>query len=186
MIGLVEGIGDKISLPHLFAKAGKTSAISLIELGGKTNIVRQNDGWEKTIARQIELGQSDFFILLDADVYFFPYSTYTEELNGMKDRVAYFLSKRKNIKIRLFWATKNYESWLIGGLRKGDRFCELTSFKAIPGDTQAHPENTKEWLKAHISDGRYGPDVQRCLTKHIDLGLARQRNNSLKVFLDAL
>jgi len=184
---LVEGQGDVLSLPILVRKSKQAAVkIDCLDMLGKSNIVRMNDGFEKTMIRQIELGYKRFYILLDADVFFAPYENYTDEVAGMTTRVNEFKTSR-GVEVTLFWAIKAYESWLIGGLKKGDHFCGLhKTIRGIPGDTQTAPADPKKWIRDHRSDNRYNPDVQVCLTRHINLGLAQRRNDSLRTFLDRI
>ncbi len=155
-------------------------------MGGKSNIVRENDGFEKTIIRQVDLGVKNFFVLMDADVFFYPYETFGQEELGMKARIDALKIKFPTINIGLFWASKSFESWLIGGLKRRDDYCGLRKInRAVPGDTQAFPESPKVWVQEHMIDGRYNSEIQECLTRHIDIGEARKRNNSLRFFLSS-
>lgn len=184
IIVLVEGDGDARSLPILLSKSkGTNFKIECVDMKGKSNIVRKNDGFEKTILRKIELGNSEFTLLLDGDVME-PYKSHVEEKDDITTR-ANRLSQEKNIIVKVFWAIREYESWLVGGLRSGDRFCGLTKpIKGPPGNTEQAPIDPKEWIKSRRLDNRYDPNVQVCLTRHINLGLAKQRNNSLRKFLN--
>lgn len=185
MIGLVEGLGDAKSIPHLLAKAGKQVHVECIDMGGKSNIVRQNQGFEDTIKRQVSLGKTKFFILLDADTYFNPYTTFADESAGMQARVQSMQQDIKGMTIDLFWAKRNYESWIIGGLQPGDQFCGISRrIRAVPGDTQAAPADPKTWLMNFLHKNRYGSTMQACLTKSMSIQLGRQRNHSLRQFLD--
>ncbi|MBI1806313.1 MAG: hypothetical protein HYR76_04585 [Ignavibacteria bacterium] len=186
IIVLVEGNGDARSLPVLFSKSkGTNFEIECVDMKGKSNIIRKDDGFEKTILRKNDLGNSEFALLLDGDVME-PYKSLVEEKDDMTARAAN-LSQEKNISVRVFWAIREYESWLVGGLRSGDRFCGLTkAIKGPPGDTEAAPIDPKEWIKSHRTDNRYDPDIQVCLTQRIDIGLAKQRNSSLRKIIDEL
>ena len=181
---LVEGNGDEISLPILLKRLkGADLKIQCLDMGGKSNIVRLNDGFEKTILRQTALGYTKFAVLLDGDKCP-PYKNLRQETDGMQSR-AKQLEQNEGIKIKIFWAIREYESWIIGGLKRGDRFCGLSkTIRGIPGDTQSFPPDPKQWIKNHRSDGKYNPEVQKCLTMHMNLKLARKRNASLHTFLD--
>jgi hypothetical protein len=184
---LVEGHGDEISLPVLLkgAKGGHVK-VQCIDMNGKSNIVRLHDGFEKTVLRQKELGFTKFWLLLDGDVFFPPYKNLAEEQKGMRSRSKQ-LEGELRLQVKLFWAIRAYESWLIGGLSRGDRFCGLSkTIKGISGDTQASPADPKKWIREHRFDGDYDPAVQACLTRHLNVGLARDRNQSLREFLDSV
>jgi hypothetical protein len=180
---LVEGDGEVKSLPSLFNKSGKTDNFECIDMQGKTNIVREKNGFEETIKRHLAIGYDNFCILMDADKYFYPYCNFNEELTGMQKRVE-ILQVSISVQIKLFWAIRAYESWIIGGLDKSNKFCNLINIKAISGDTQAHPPNPKEWLMERLHKSRYNPRIQNELTIRIDLSLAVKRNNSLEIFLN--
>jgi hypothetical protein len=184
---LVEGHGDEISLPILLKRAkGGRVKVQCIDMNGKSNIVRLHDGFEKTILRQKELGFTGFWLLLDGDVFYPPYKSLKEEKEGIRNRSKH-LETQLRLEIKVFWAIRAYESWLIGGLRRGDRFCGLSkTIRGISGDTQASPIDPKKWIREHRFDGDYDPAVQACLTRRVNLGLASGRNQSLRSFLDSI
>ncbi|MBI3586811.1 MAG: hypothetical protein HY088_06745 [Ignavibacteriales bacterium] len=181
---IVEGDGDSRSIPILLQKSlGRQQDVKCIDLGGKSNIVRLKDGFEQTILRQKEFGFTQFRVLLDADVFFAPYGTIDQEISGMRLR-AKNLIDNFNIDVRVLWAIKNYESWLIGGLGKGDEFCNLIKItKTVSGDTQSAPSDPKDWLQEHLKDERYNPEMQECFSENVNWTLARKRNKSLRDFL---
>jgi len=184
----VEGGGDELAVPILVSKQrGQDFQISCVDMGGKSNIVRLTNGFEQTVLRQKALGLLDFALLLDRDVIFPPYSSLQQEQDDMRQRCD-ILGRTENIRIRIFWAIRMFESWVIGGLAKGDRFCGLSPKlnKPIPGDTQSFPEEPKIWLTERLEDGRYNSRVLVCLTRQIRLDDARRRNKSLRDFLDGL
>ena len=184
IVVLVEGSGDEKGLPVLLRRANIIGDFHCIDMHGKSNIVRQEGGFEKTLARQSELGFSDFVVLVDRDHTFAPYSSLHEEESGMQLR-ATKLAAALHGRVRVFWANRAYESWLIGGLRKGDSYCGLRRItKPVPGDTQAAPSEPKDWIKDHMLKRRYNESIQVCLTKHVDWTQARSRNKSLRDFLD--
>jgi len=180
---LVEGLGDARAVPILLGKNGKHQDVRCIDMRGKSNIVRMKTGFEETIKRQLALGAEEFVILLDRDVSFPPYASLHQEEIGMRER-SEILQKEIQRTVRVFWAIRAYESWLIGGLRRRDAYCGLKRFAgSVSGDTQASPEHPKEWLKQHLSTRDYNPWTQVCLTKNVDWGKARRRNRSLRDFL---
>jgi len=97
------------------------------------------------------------------------------------------LSQTSGLDIKVFWAKREYESWILGGLMKRDQYCGLSRpiKDEIPGDTQSFPVNPKEWIRDLLVDKRYNPKVQECFTRHISIGLAKKRNASLREFLDS-
>jgi hypothetical protein len=186
IVVLVEGSGDERGLPILLKKANVHQEVSCIDMGGKSNILRLENGFERTITRQVELGRNDFAILLDRDRTFKPYSTLHEEQIGMLQRDQQ-LAEQMDCRVRMFWAIRAYESWLIGGLKKADTFCGLRRInKPVSGDTQASPTEPKEWLKDQMIMRRYSERIQVCLTKSVDWKSARNRNKSLRDFLDTI
>ena len=182
---LVEGEGDERSVPILLQKTvGRRVELSCIDMGGKSNIVRLRNGFEHTVLRQQALGFVEFQVLLDGDVFFAPYANLHEEVKGMSER-AKQLEQSHHLNVRIVWAVRNYESWLIGGIMKGARYCGLARInKPVPGDTQSSPDDPKEWLRERLLDGRYNPDVQLCLSLNINWTQASKRNNSLRIFVD--
>jgi hypothetical protein len=180
---LVEGDGEVRSLPILLSRVNKHRAVSFLDMEGKSNIIRRKNGFENTIIRQKELGYTEFIILIDSDVKE-PYNSHPEEMDDMTKRTR-DLEKREGINIKLFWAIREYESWIVGGIRRGDHFCNIIkTIKGVPGDTEASPSDPKEWLIKHRADKRYKPSDQACFTKHFDISLAKTRNSSLRKFLE--
>jgi len=184
---IVEGYGEVLALPILVKRGKSTSTgIQCLDMNGKSNIVRSDNGFERTIGRQSALGFNRFFVLLDGDVFYAPYSNLEEERTGMLTR-AKNLMDADAVRIEIGWAIRTYESWLIGGLKRGGNFCGLVKpIRGISGDTQSAPSDPKEWLKNHLKDQEYNPEVQRCLSKRIDLRLATRRNDSLKEFFRSI
>ncbi len=68
IIVLVEGPGDKQALPILVQRELGKSPIRPINMKGKSNIVRQERGFEDTVRRQHALGERSFVVLVDGDV----------------------------------------------------------------------------------------------------------------------
>lgn len=184
---LVEGDGDKKSLPILLtrAKGIKPEDLLCIDMKGRSNILRKEDGFEKTILRQARPAITHFFVLLDQTGPRAPYSGFADEVAGLNHRIK-TLNAQHGFNISLFYANREFESWLVGGLRRGSTFCDLLGIRSIPGDTQAAPADPKAWLLNHRRMKRYDSNTQACLTKHFELDLARRRNNSLDKFLQTL
>lgn len=184
IIILVEGEGDQRSIPYLLKRTiGHGVNIRCIEMGGKSNIVRYNDGFERTISRWKGQGYKKFYVLLDKDVTFPPYSSLAQEVRDMPLR-AERLSSKEDIVVEIFWAIRSFESWLIGGLKKGDNYCGLRKVrKPVSGDTEASPSNPKQWIKGQLENNRYNVETQECLTRHIYWSLAKTNNKSLRDFL---
>ncbi len=189
---IVEGSGDELALPILVQnERGVQFQIACKSMEGKSNIVRKNkipalNGFEETIKRQTVLGHNDFVVLLDDDVLYPPYKTRKKEHDDMNQR-ALKLQSQFRIRVRIFWATINYESWIIGGLLRNFNKCMITQpVKTVSGDTQAYPPNPKKWIEEHFSGYEYNPKIQVCLTRHMHVPSAKRRNHSLRLFLDSL
>lgn len=183
---LVEGDGDAFSIPVLLQRVlGQRAEIHILPMGGKSHIVRLEGGFERTILRKRESGFDDFIVLIDADVTFRPYSAIADEKIGMTER-AETVQAANNISVKVLWAVREFESWLVGGIGRGDRYCDLETInKPVSGDTQSAPLDPKEWLRQHVEDRRYSAETQLCLTRHIDWTQARKRNKSLRDFVKA-
>jgi len=185
IVVLVEGAGDKQALPILLQRAGIDVRIRAVDMKGKSNIIRKEHGFEDTVRRQYALGGRSFVILMDGDVTFPPYESLEEERDDMPHR-AEALEEELGTPVRVFWAVREMESWLIGGLRPGDRYCGLKRIKQVPTNTEHSPPDPKRWLERHLRTGGYTPRTQRCLAKRIDIEQARVRNRSMRIFLEAV
>lgn len=185
MIFLVEGDGEVRSLETLFKKAGKNFDFGCLDMHGKSNIIREKEGFENSILRQKEFGPKHFCVLIDADHTYSPYENIEAEIVGMLQR-GKKLGEDFGLKVDIFWARRAFESWIIGGLEKGDQYCGLSKpiTKGISGDTQSSPEDPKEWIQ-ELLDEKYNARTQACFTKHLNLGLAQRRNASLRSFLES-
>lgn len=177
---LVEGDGDKKALPIILNRARGilSDSVLCIDMKGRSNMIREADGFEKTILRQSVPKDTAFFILLDQEGPRSPYVGFADEVAGMNNRASNMMATH-GLPVRVLWAIREFESWLIGGLRKGSKYCNLSGIRSIPGDTQGAPLDPKAWLKAHRTPRHYDSNAQACLAKHIDVKLARQRNHSL-------
>ncbi len=78
MIFLVEGDGDKRALPHLLRRQGMAAPSQVIDMKGKSNIVRSPRGFEDTVRRQAASGSRIFMILVDGDITCAPYVSLDE------------------------------------------------------------------------------------------------------------
>ena len=56
IIILVEGSGDRRSIPSLLQRGQLTFPIRCIDMKGKSNILREHHGFEDTVRRQHALG----------------------------------------------------------------------------------------------------------------------------------
>jgi len=179
---LVEGPGDKRALPILVQRDRGRRSVRCINMRGKSNIVRRNRGFEDTIRRQYALGDRSFVVLMDGDVTFAPYSSVQEEQDDMPRR-AEALERELGAPVRVCWSILEMESWLIGGIQPRSTYCGLGRVGRISNNTETAPPDPKQWLESRLQDS-YSPRVQECLARHIDLLEARQRNHSMRVFLD--
>lgn len=182
IVVLVEGPGDKGALPILTRRAGITVPIRPIDMRGKSNIVRRNRGFEDTVRRQHALGRRSFVVLVDADVTSAPYRSITEETADMRRR-ARSLAQELEVNVRVHWAVLEAESWLIGGIPPGSRYCGLDRVGRVPPNTETAPADPKQWLENHLGTREYKPRTQACLAASVDLAEARARNQSLREFL---
>jgi len=182
---IVEGLGDDLALNSLMPRIHSGAEITCVPMGGKSNIVREKNGFEETIIRQNALGHDQFYVLLDGDVFFPPYANLKEEKEGMAAR-AQKLSQDERIAVEVYWAIKVFESWLIGGLRSNHVFCGLRKkLGRIPFDTEVEPVEPVKWLEQRLKRGHYGHVTQGCLAKYFDIPEARRRNASLEAFCTA-
>jgi hypothetical protein len=180
VIVLVEGDGDRRALPRLLQRAGIVP-VQAIDMKGKSNIVRLQRGFEDTVRRQALAGERLFAVLVDDDTTYAPYSSLADEHRGLTARAA-GLAAHLGVTVKVYWATVEFESWLIGGMVRGATYCALTRVPAIPANTEAHPLDPKQWLKGCLR-GSYEPRVAECLAGAIDLAAAQRRNRSLQEFL---
>jgi len=185
MIILVEGDGDKRALPVLVRRELGISVTRCVDMRGKSNIIRKPKGFEDTVRRQHALGGRFFIILTDADVTFEPYKSLDEERRDMCQR-AEALERELQVPVRACRAVIAMESWLIGGIGRNDGYCGLKRRKQVANNTEISPTNPKQWLKDHLKESDYGPVVQECLARHIDLCQAKVCNRSLCAFLETL
>lgn len=185
MIFLVEGDGDKRSLPVLLKRELQISTIRCVDMRGKSNIIRKPRGFEDTIRRQYELGACSFTILMDFDVTFAPYESLDEEKRDMCLR-AEALERELQVPVRVYWAVVAMESWLIGGIGRNAEYCGLKGSGRISNNTETSPTKPEQWLKNHLKRGDYGPAVQECLARYINMPQAKACNRSLRAFLGNL
>lgn len=184
IVALVEGDGDKRSLPVLVTRESQQAALRCIDMKGKPNIVRQDGGFEDTIRRQHALGGRSFMVAVDSDVFYPPYQSLEQEREQLLLR-AQALAEELAITIQVRWAVLALESWLIGGLQTKASYCGLQRIGQIPANTETAPADPKQWLKDHLRVD-YEPRTQECLAKNIDLPTAKKRNQSLRDFLAAV
>lgn len=184
MIFLVEGEGDKRALPCLLKRYGITVQVRPIDMRGKSNIVRFPRGFEETVRRQAADGNRVFIVLIDNDTTYAPYESLTDEQHGLRER-AQMIAAELGITVEVYWASIEFESWLIGGIQAGGKYCSLQSVPAISANTETQPSDPKVWLKKCLRNN-YEPRIAECLAQHIDLAEARRRNQSLRTFLNAV
>ena len=184
MIFLVEGDGDKRALPHLLRRHGLAASTPVIDMKGKSNIVRTPRGFEDTVRRQAALGNHIFAILVDGDITCAPYASVDDEREGLHAR-ARALAADLGIVLEVYWAHIEFESWLIGGIERSATYCSLQRVRAIPSDTENQPADPKAWLSTCLRDS-YEPRIAECLAQRIDIDAARRHNRSLASFLDAV
>lgn len=180
---IVEGDGEKRALP-LIARRLSMPTVRCIDMKGKSNIVRQPRGFEDTIRRQVALGQRQFVILVDGDVFSAPYRALSDEQSGLRRR-AEALAAELNINIVVCWAVLETESWLIGGLARGDTYCSLRNVPHTSTNSENSPADPKLWLKQYLNED-YGPRIQECLARHVNLVQAQARNRSFATFVACL
>lgn len=181
MIILVEGNGDKRAVPLLLNRYGCPSPTRVIDMKGKSNIVRSPHGFEDTIRRELAAGHRAFVVLVDGDVACAPYESLQKEKEGLDSR-ARSLEMAHAITVNVFWAVVEFESWLIGGIHPSAQYCSLRRTQRIPSNTQVSPADPKVWLRSCLAD-EYEPRIAECLATKIDLALACQRNESMRDFL---
>lgn len=181
IVALVEGEGDKRALPILVQRQFRSQVhLRIIDMHGKSNIVRREKGFEDTVARQRALGNRTFIVLMDADTLP-PYRSFIHERIEMERRTKK-LAARLSIRIEICWAMKEFESWLIGGIHRDAKYCGMSKRTGrIPIDTESAPHDPKRWLRSHL-DRDYEPRTQECLAHNIDLLEAKKRNASLEDF----
>lgn len=180
---LVEGDGDKRAVPILASRDNGGLKLRAVDMRGKSNIVRAHHGFEDTVRRQHALGGRAFLVLMDADVTFAPYHSLEEERSDMQARAA-TLARELGAPVDVCWSILTAESWLIGGLRPQATYCGLNGAQRAPMNTEAAPASPKAWLERHLEDHDYTPKTQECLARNMDLGQAKDRNQSLRAFLD--
>jgi hypothetical protein len=178
---LVEGPGDKLALPALIHRLQPDVKVQCIDMKGKSNIIRQNRGFEDTIRRQQALGKNRFIILIDGDVTSAPYQSLAEERNDLPRR-AQVVAQELQVTVQVFWAIVCMESWLIGGLNSSNPYCGLKVIPRIPTNTETTPANPKQWLIDRLQHNQYLPRTQECLAVRIDITEARRRNQSMSHF----
>lgn len=185
IVVLVEGPGDKRALPILLRRAEKDAPVRPIDMKGKSNIVRKERGFEDTVRRQRALGGQSFIVLIDSDVTSAPYQSLEEETRDMPRR-ARSLAQELQAPVRVQWAIREVESWLIGGIRSGATYCGLKRVGQVPANTETNPSDPKRWLKDHLANREYTPRTQECLAGRIDVQEAQRRNDSMQDFLDSV
>lgn len=179
---LVEGPDDQLAVPALTAR--EQTLVRCIPMGGKSNIVRQNRGFEDTVRRQHSVGGRAFIVLMDGDVTYPPYASLEQERDDMTRR-AEALAGELKIPVRVCWAVLELESWLIAGLPSRATYCGLRNVGRVPANTESTPQDPKRWLKEHLY-GDYQPRTAECIARQITLEQARIHNQSLQLFLTAL
>jgi hypothetical protein len=153
-------------------------------MGGKSNIVRRNHGFEDTVRRQYAVGGRSFIVLMDSDVTYPPYASFAQERQDMPRRAATIAGELK-APVHVCWAVLELESWLIGGMMPRASYCGLSNVGRVPANTESTPQDPKKWLKDHLR-GDYQPRIAECLARSITLEQARIRNQSLQFFLATL
>lgn len=185
IVMLVEGPGDKRALPILVQRDGNDTLIRPIDMKGKSNMVRRHRGFEDTVRREYAIGRRSFVVLLDDDVTSAPYQSLEEEKHDMQQRVQ-SLAHELQIPIQVRWAILEMESWLIGGIQSGSTYCGLKQVGGVPTNTETSPSDPKKWLENHLVSQEYKPRTQECLARRVDLQEAKRRNQSMKIFFDAI
>jgi hypothetical protein len=183
VIVLVEGDGDKRALPYLLRREGISAPVRIVDMKGKSNIIRTPRGFEDTVRRTGD-GSRAAVILIDGDTTYAPYSSMAAERQGLHER-AQVLGAELGIVVAVFWATVEFESWLIGGIVPGASYCSLQRVRTIPPNTETAPPDPKEWLNGCLRGG-YEPRTAECLAQKIDLPAARRCNQSLDAFLHSM
>jgi hypothetical protein len=103
VILLVEGEGDRRAVPWLLQRHGVPSPARVIDMKGKSNIVRSPRGFEDTVRREVAAGNHIFTILIDGDVTSAPYASLTEEQEGLHTR-AQAIAAELSITVEVYWA----------------------------------------------------------------------------------
>src|SRR3990172_7832799 len=146
---LVEGDGEKHSLPVLIQRQLGRTDIRCIDMRGKSNILRRPRGFEDTVRRQHALGQREFVILVDADVTSQPYTSLDNERLDLPQR-AQTIAQELNVRVEFHWAVRESESWLIGGIAARSNYCDLRNVGRPPANTETDPADPKAWLQDHL------------------------------------
>ena len=176
---LVEGSDDQRAVPQLTAR--EKMPVRCINMGGKSNMVRQNRGFEDTVRRQYALGGRAFVVLMDGDVTYPPYESLDKERHDMARR-ATLLAAELSVSVQACWSVLELESWLIAGLQPRAAYCGLRNVGRVPTNTESTPQDPKRWLADHLQ-GDYQPRTAECLARVIELERAKSRNQSLHSFL---
>jgi len=179
---LVEGPDDQLAVPKLIGR--EPIPIRCISMNGKSNIVRQNRGFEDTVRRQYSIGGRAFIVLMDGDVTYPPYASLEQERCDMARR-AEMLAGELKVSVQVCWSVLELESWLIAGLPPRASYCGLRNVGRVPTNTENAPQDPKRWLMDHLS-GNYPPRTAECLARFITLEQATARNQSLRLFLAAV
>ena len=90
------------------------------------------------------------------------------------------------VSIRVSWAVRVAESWLIGGIANRASYCGLQDIRQVPANTETEPEDPKDWVENHLREREYAPAVQECLAQHINVQEAQRRNQSMRTFFDTV
>ncbi len=208
---IVEGAGDLRALPILLEKARQRSLlhsvpeVKYVDAHGKPYILDESvdsrgrpRGLEGFVRRHEAIGSRQFIVLLDSDKTFPPYLCNQDENNLELERQQMPLRAQKigsslGVDIVVCWAKWELESWLIGGLEKGEIVCDgLERFSirfAIPEDTSVRPRDPKKWLIQQSRRRRpedYTPGSVECLALHVNVQEAYQRNPTFQEFLGVL
>ena len=181
MVVLVEGPGDKRSVPILVQHERGSVPAHCVDMKGKSNIVRDQRGFEDTIRRQHALGERFFIVLMDGDVTSAPYRSLEEERQDMPRR-ADSIAQELQVRVQVCWAVLEIESWFIGGIERRATYCGLRGVGRVPANTETRPRDPKRWLKERLTTGEYNPRAQECLARKIDLERAKSRNRSMRTF----
>jgi hypothetical protein len=179
---LVEGADDQLAVPKLTGR--EQIQVRCIPMNGKSNMVRQNRGFEDTVRRQHCVGGHAFIILMDGDVTYPPYASLGQERADMVRR-AEALAAELEAFVQICWSVLELESWLIAGLQVSASYCGLSNVGRVPANTESTPKDPKRWLADHLQ-GDYQPRTAECLARSIELEQAKLRNQSLQVFLAAV
>ncbi len=179
---LVEGHDDQRAVPKLTGR--EQISVRCINMGGKSNIVRQHRGFEDTIRRQHSIGGHAFIVLMDGDVTYPPYESLEQEHYGMTRRAEVLAGELKTF-VQVCWSVLELESWLIAGLPAHASYCGLRNVGRVPSNTEGTPQDPKRWLADHLR-GDYQPRTAECLAGFITIEQATARNKSLQLFLAAV